>query len=98
MLVASETLDASELFRIGFYDYLVPGAELDDRVEELALHIAGLAPLAVSAMKELVMQAESGSIEFARAEALVTACAESDDLQEGFAAQAEKRAPSFEGH
>lgn len=98
MLVASETLDAAELFRLGFYDYLVERKTLDDRVEELALHIAGLAPLAVTAMKELVMQAETGSIEFARAQALVEACAESDDLQEGFAAQAEKRAPRFEGH
>lgn len=97
MLVASETLEATELFRIGFYDYLVESSALDDRVEELALHIAGLAPLAVAAMKELVMQAESGSIEFARAQVLVQACADSDDLQEGFAAQAERRAPRFEG-
>ncbi len=97
MLVASETLDAAELFRVGFYDYLVEREALDDRVEELALHIAGLAPLAVHAMKELVMQAETGSIEFARAQALVATCAESADLQEGFAAQAEKRAPRFEG-
>ena len=97
MLVASETLNAEELFRVGFYDYLVDRDDLDGRVEELALHIAGLAPLAASAMKELVIQAEQGTIDMARADALARQCADSDDLQEGFAAQAEKRAPRFEG-
>ena len=72
--------------------------KLDERVEELALHIAGLAPLAVKAMKELVQQAEGGAIDIARANELARICDESDDLQEGFAAQREKRAPRFEGH
>jgi enoyl-CoA hydratase/carnithine racemase len=98
MLVASETLDAEELLRIGFLDYLVPRAKLDERTEELALHIAGLAPLSTRAMKELIVQAESGGIDEARARALATMCDESDDLQEGFAAQKEKRAPRFSGH
>lgn len=98
MLVASETFGAEELLRLGFYDHLVPVEKLDERVEELALHIAGLAPLAVKAMKELVQQAEGGAIDIARANELARICDESDDLQEGFAAQREKRAPRFEGH
>jgi enoyl-CoA hydratase/carnithine racemase len=98
MLVASETLTAEELFRLGFFDYLVERDALDERVEELALHIAGLAPLAVAAMKELVAQAETGAIDPDRASELVGRCANSDDLQEGFAAQKEKRTPRFAGH
>lgn len=97
MLVASETLDAEELFRLGFYDYLVDRNKLDERLEELTLHIAGLAPLATRAMKELIQQAEQGSIDLTRAVELTRMCDESGDLQEGFAAQKEKRLPRFEG-
>ncbi|MEO1079779.1 MAG: enoyl-CoA hydratase/isomerase family protein [Pseudomonadota bacterium] len=98
MLVAAETLTADELYHIGFYDYLVERDVLDERVEELSVHLAGLAPLAVAAMKELVMQAETGSMDPARAAELTELCSESDDLQEGFAAQREKRPPRFMGH
>ncbi len=98
MLVAAETLAADELYRIGFYDYLVEREALDERVDELSVHLAGLAPLAVAAMKEMVMQAEDGSIDPARATELTERCAKSDDLQEGFAAQREKRPPRFMGH
>lgn len=98
MLVASETLPFEELFRLGFLDYLVPRASLDERVDELSTHIAGLAPLAMAAMKELVTQAESGAIDKWRGEELVRRCEVSDDLQEGLAAQREKRPARFGGH
>ena len=98
MLLASETLHADELLRIGFLDYLVPPETLDERTEELALHISGLAPLSTRAMKELLLQAESGGIDAGRAAELARLCDESDDLQEGFAAQREKRSARFAGH
>jgi enoyl-CoA hydratase/carnithine racemase len=98
MLVASETMVAEELLRVGFLDHLVPREELDERIEELALHIAGLAPLATRAMKEVILAAESGGIDEERARELAHICDSSDDLQEGFAAQREKRAPRFVGH
>lgn len=97
MLLASETMDAQELYRLGFYDYLVPLERLDERTEELALHIAGLAPLATRAMKEIFQQLEHGGVEKERARELSAICAESADLQEGFAAQRERRAPQFQG-
>lgn len=98
MLVASETMHADELLRIGFLDYLVPAEKLDERTEELALHIAGLAPLSTKAMKELIVQAERGTMDRARAQKLARLCDQSDDLQEGFAAQRERRSPRFAGH
>jgi enoyl-CoA hydratase/carnithine racemase len=98
MLVASETLYADELLRLGFLDYLVSQERLDERTEELAFHMAGLAPLAVRAMKELVAAVESGVLDESRADYLSRLCEDSDDLQEGFAAQREKRAPRFAGY
>ena len=74
MLVASETFDADELYRVGFFDHLVLPSQLDEKTEEMALHIAGLAPLATKAMKELVMQAEKGAIDIARAAELARLC------------------------
>lgn len=97
MLVASETLSAEELFRTGFLDYLVDAPALDERVEELTVHLAGLAPLAVAAMKELVRDAERGEMDAPRAAELAERCAESADLREGLAAQKEKRLPCFVG-
>ena len=97
MLVASETLYGDELFRLGVLDYLVNPDTLDERTEELAIHLAGLAPLAVSAMKKLVAQAEHNGIDSEYAAQLARECQESADLQEGFAAQREKRAPNFVG-
>ncbi|MFT7288818.1 MAG: enoyl-CoA hydratase/carnithine racemase [Halieaceae bacterium] len=97
MLVASETLYGEELMRLQFLDYLVAQDRLSERTEELALHIAGLAPLATRAMKKLVSLAERGEMDMLQAEELVARCADSDDLQEGLAAQMDKRAPHFVG-
>ncbi len=45
-------LQAEEAFRLGVAQWLVPHAELQARTREIAEHIAGLPPLAVSLMKE----------------------------------------------
>ena len=71
--------------------------ELTARTDEFAQHIAGLAPLAVRAMKTILQQAASGNIDQKQAEQLSRRASESQDLQEGFAAKAEKRAPQFRG-
>ncbi|MEM7791096.1 MAG: enoyl-CoA hydratase/isomerase family protein, partial [Verrucomicrobiota bacterium] len=63
--------------------------------DELAIHLEGLAPMAVRAMKELIRQSEAGTVDDAQAKALFVGCEESADLQEGFAALREKRAPEF---
>ena len=97
ILVASEELDAEAMLDIGLLDHLVLPAQLDKTAEELANHIAGLAPLAVRAMKSLIHQLSSGTLDPGHARQLVNDCVESEDLQEGFAAQREKRKPRFSG-
>lgn len=97
ILVASEEFDAEAMLEIGFLDHLVLPSQLSDSTEKLAQHIAGLAPLAVRAMKGILQQAASGPIDKEWAEELSRQCLESDDLQEGFAAKREKRAPRFKG-
>jgi enoyl-CoA hydratase/carnithine racemase len=95
--VASEELDAEAMLDVGLLDHLVLPGQLDKTAEGLALHIAGLAPLAVRAMKTLIHQVASGTLDPVHARQLVENCAKSEDLQEGFAAQREKRKPRFSG-
>jgi len=97
ILVASEEFDAEQMLEIGFLDHLVLPGQLDDRTDELAQHIAGLAPLAVRAMKAILQQSAAGSINPEVAGELSRQCLESEDLQEGFAAKREKRAARFKG-
>lgn len=97
MLVAAETFDADELLRVGFFDYLVDADALDKRIGELSAQLAALAPLAVRAMKELVIQIERGGADSRRAEELSRICQNSADLREGLAARREKRRPHFVG-
>lgn len=97
VLVASEEFDANELLHLGFYDHLVEPLSLAEKTRELANHIAGLAPLAVKAMKSLIDEAAEIAVDTQRAEQLSKQCLESHDLQEGFAAKAEKRSPVFTG-
>jgi enoyl-CoA hydratase len=97
ILVASETFDAQAMLDIGFLDHLVAQPQLKEKSDELASHIAGLAPMAVRAMKTILQQAAEGQIDWKQAKGLSDQCLESSDLQEGFAAQREKRAPRFTG-
>ena len=85
------------MLEIGFLDHLVLPAQLADKTDEFAQHIAGLAPLSVKAMKSILQQAASGGIDYQSAQALADECASSEDLQEGFAAQREKRVARFKG-
>ena len=97
ILVAAEEFDAEDMLRIGFLDDLVPPTALDFHANDMAERIAGLAPLAVQSMKAILQQAAGGGIDAEKAQALSQRCLESEDLQEGFAAQREKRAPEFKG-
>ncbi len=98
ILVASEEFDAEAMLEIGFLDHLVLQSQLEETTQNLALHIAELAPLAVRSMKAILQQAAAGEIDMDAARALSDRCANSEDLQEGFAAQRERRQPRFKGN
>jgi enoyl-CoA hydratase/carnithine racemase len=97
VLVAAEEFDAHSMLRIGFLDHLVEREDLDEFTQLFAQRIAALAPMAVQAMKRILRQAASGTVDVDEARKLSTLCLDSADLQEGFAARREKRSPLFEG-
>jgi len=97
LLVASEEFDAPAMLAVGFLDHLVLPGQLEDATNDLAQRIAGLAPLAVRSMKKILQQAAADGINADQARSLSQRCWDSEDLQEGFSAQREKRTPRFKG-
>jgi enoyl-CoA hydratase/carnithine racemase len=97
VLVGSEEFEAEAMLDIGFLDHLVLRSQLQEYVMTYAQRIAGLAPLSVRAMKAILQQAAGGGVDDKEAKRLSDLCFRSDDLQEGLAAQREKRQPRFSG-
>jgi len=97
ILVATETLDATDLQRIGYLHRVCTVGELPVVVHERAQSLAGLAPLAVRAMLTLIADVAEGNADEALARQWVKRCNESEDLREGLRAALEKRTPQFSG-
>jgi enoyl-CoA hydratase/carnithine racemase len=97
LLVAAEEFSSSTMLQIGFLDHVVPATDLQRFAYDYAKHIAGLAPLSVRAMKQILQKATPMDIDAQQASELVGLCLASQDLQEGFAAKRERRKPQFNG-
>ncbi|MFP6744760.1 MAG: enoyl-CoA hydratase-related protein [Alphaproteobacteria bacterium] len=97
LLLAVETMDADELHRIGYLDWLVAPDDLARRTDALAHTLAGLAPLAVEGMKRALVAIERGTLDEDRTNQKILATFASDDLAEGLKAFASKRRPRFTG-
>lgn len=97
ILLAAEEMEGRELHRIGYLTHCVGRTELAAEVDALVGRLTSLAPLAVRAMKELLLAAAAGSPDPDRARALVRRCADSADFAEGMAAWNERRDPRFNG-
>lgn len=99
MLLTGRPIDADEALRVGLVSRVVPADELMDQALELADRIAGNAPLATRAVRTAARQGrdlpleEGLGLEQATAEPL----RQTEDVQEGLRAFAEKREPKFEG-
>jgi enoyl-CoA hydratase/carnithine racemase len=98
LFLASETMEAAELYRIGFLDRVVARGDFPRQVEALAEELAGMSPLAVRGMKRAINEISRGTLDSARLKRETLACFASDDLAEGLAASRQKRKPSFKGN
>ncbi len=97
ILVAAEEFDTATLLATRFLHRAVPREALESTARSRATELAALAPLAVRTMKQLLGNIARGELDPAAAEQAIASCATSDDLQEGLAAQRERRPPRFEG-
>ncbi len=96
VLVAAETFTAEQMLSLRMIDSVHSSAALPDAAQEYAESLLVLAPMAVTSMLEIIRQLEIGQLDRRHAESLAAACSDSEDVQEGIAAQREKRSPRFQ--
>ncbi|MGE0310048.1 MAG: enoyl-CoA hydratase [Lautropia sp.] len=90
---------AAEAHAMGLVNRVVPDADLQRYVDEMAATIAANAPLTVASIKTIVREslADESSRDEALCERVVAACFDSEDYVEGRRAFMEKRQPVFKG-
>lgn len=97
LFLLAETLDDRALQQLGYLDACVAPEALDGAVQGLVDALCAGAPLALQGMKASLNEIAAGDPDAARIRAREALCAASDDLREGLAAFAAKRAPLFQG-
>ena len=95
LFLTARRIDAAEMLRIGYLTAVVPAEKLDAEVDALANALAANAPIAMAGMKRTINEFARGALDEAAADARHRASMHSDEVKEGVAAFAEKRAPMF---
>ena len=90
ILLLCEKVGARDLLESGYLDEIAAGAQLDQRVTDLATHLSVMAPIAVQAVK-----AQLNRFDRAAAAEAVRLCLASRDHIEGLTAWTEKRTAAF---
>lgn len=98
MLLTGDPIDAETAARWGLVNKVVPADRLMETARDYAHRIAANAPLAVQAAKELAIRARDTDINtgLRMEQSMNRLLSASEDVQEGTAAFAEKRAPRFQ--
>lgn len=99
LVLTGRTMDAEEALRHGIVSRVVPGAELDSTVREMAEKVAAAPFLTVRMARRTIRHLGEPQLRASMAEELVaqTFVRESHDHAEFRAARAEKRAPRYIG-
>jgi E-phenylitaconyl-CoA hydratase len=99
MILTGDPIDAPTALRAGLVSRVVPEKELLPSARQLAQRIAGHAPLAVKAVKEVARAALDETLEQSLrfGSALRWIIGQTEDAREGPRAFAERRAPRYEG-
>jgi enoyl-CoA hydratase len=99
LLFTGRLVSGAEAVGLGLFSRVFSGATLAAEVADIAASIAGAAPIATTLTKQALTGAGHESFEAAlRWEALAQPITlATEDLQEGLAAQRERRAPKFTG-
>ncbi|NEW86005.1 MULTISPECIES: enoyl-CoA hydratase/isomerase family protein [Rhodopseudomonas] len=95
LFLTAQRIDAAEMLRIGYLTQMVAMDRLDREVDALATTLAGNAPNAVAGMKRAINEFARAAFDEQAADARARASMRSDEIKEGIAAFAEKRAPRF---
>jgi enoyl-CoA hydratase/carnithine racemase len=97
LLLTAEKIQAQEMQAIGFLTELVNADELENTVNKLTQQLTKMAPLALLGMKKHLNTIARGELNVEALNQDIAQAQNSNDLQEGRAAWAEKRTPIFKG-
>jgi E-phenylitaconyl-CoA hydratase len=99
MILTGDPIDAASALRVGLVSRVVPEPELLPTARQIAQRIAGHAPLAVKAVKEVTQAALDETLEqsLRLGSALRWIIGQTEDAREGPRAFAERRAPRYQG-
>jgi crotonobetainyl-CoA hydratase len=99
LLLTGKRVPASELYRFGLVNEVVPAIELDDAVRRWVDDVLACSPSSVRAIKQLATRTAQLGAREARDARLpaVMAALDSEDSKEGVLAFQEKRAPVWTG-
>ena len=99
LMTSGRTVTPAEAERLGMVDRLVPAAEFDQAVADLAAGLAAGAPLAIAAITRVVNDGLERPLEDALDRELeeLAGLFASEDAHEGMTAFTEKRPPSYNG-
>lgn len=97
LFLTAQKQNAQQMKSMGYLTHLVAPADLEAEVGQLVQACANMAPLALLGMKRHLNAMARGTLNVQALQADMRRAYESDDLREGQAAWAQKRAPRFTG-
>jgi len=99
LMLTGRVVDAAEGHRLGFVTRVVPHAQLDAAVSELAATLAAKSPAAMKLGRDAFYAVwdMAAPAALAHLHAMLSLTAQTEDAAEGIAAFLEKRAPRWQG-
>ena len=97
LLLTAEKIQSAEMKDIGFLTQLVKPEDLDSAIDKLIQQLMVMAPLAILGMKKHINRIANNTLNVDELNQDIALAQNSEDLQEGRSAWAEKRAPVFKG-
>ena len=97
LLLTAEKIQSAEMKDIGFLTQLVKPEDLDLAIDKLIQQLMVMAPLAILGMKKHINRIANNTLNVDELNQDIALAQNSEDLQEGRSAWAEKRTPVFKG-